>query len=129
MYVFTCVCNWRYYQYSQRLSPLNVVSSNLVHDDVYSVQQYVIKFVSNLRQIFSTNKTNRHDITEILLKVELNTINKTKNTIHLLTNYMRYCTMIWLIYSGDNKKITYNLTLEINNNILTPTDRRNLCPK
>jgi hypothetical protein len=37
--------------------------------------------------------------------------------------------MIWLIYSGDNKKITYNLTLEINNNILTPTDRRNLCPK
>jgi hypothetical protein len=79
--------------------------------------------------VSSTIKTDRHDITEILLKVELNTINKTKNTIHLLTNYMRYCTMIWLIYSGDNKKITYNLTLEINNNILTPTDRRNLCPK
>ena len=76
MYVFTCVCNWRYYQYSQRLSPLNVVSSNLVRDEVYSVQQYVIKFVSNLRQIFSTNKTNRHDITEILLKVALNTINQ-----------------------------------------------------
>ena len=97
------------------------------------MQHYVIKFVSDLWEVgrwfslgtlvSSTNKT------EILLKVELNTTNKTKNTIHLLTNYMRYCTMIWLIYSGDNKKITYNLTLEININILTPTDRRNLCPK
>ena len=28
--------------------------------------------------VSSTNKTNRHDITEILLKVALNTINKTK---------------------------------------------------
>ena len=29
----------------------------------------------------STNKTDRHDITEILLKVMLNTINQTKSTI------------------------------------------------
>jgi len=45
------------------------------------------KFVSDLRQIggylmvprfLLTNKTNHHDITEILLKVELNTINLTK---------------------------------------------------
>jgi hypothetical protein len=28
--------------------------------------------------VFSTNKTNRHDITELLLKVALNTINQTK---------------------------------------------------
>jgi hypothetical protein len=41
------------------------------------VQHYVIKFVSNLRQIgvfsgysgSSTNKSDRHDITDILLKV------------------------------------------------------------
>jgi len=49
------------------------------------VQHYVIKFVSDLRQVCgflhvlvfsSTNKTDRHDITEILLKVALNTINQ-----------------------------------------------------
>jgi hypothetical protein len=40
----------------------------------------VIKFVSDLRQVSGflrvsfTNKTDRHDITEILLKVALNTI-------------------------------------------------------
>ena len=28
-----------------------VVSSNLVHDEVYSMQLYMIKFVSDLRQI------------------------------------------------------------------------------
>jgi hypothetical protein len=46
--------------------------------DVYSVQHYVIKFVSDLWQVggflrgtpvSSSNKTDRHDITEILLKV------------------------------------------------------------
>ena len=58
----------------------NVVSSNAAPGEVYSIQHYVIKFVSDLRQVFpgspvsSTNKTDRHDITEILLKVALNTI-------------------------------------------------------
>ena len=47
------------------------------------VQHYVIKFVSDLRKVgsvirdSSTYKTNRHDITEILLKVALNTTNLT----------------------------------------------------
>jgi hypothetical protein len=47
---------------------------------VYSIQHYVIKFVSDLRQVgdfhlvSATNKTDSHDITEILLKVALNTI-------------------------------------------------------
>jgi hypothetical protein len=45
----------------------------------------MIKFVSDLRQVggfspgtpvSSTNKTDRHDITEILLKVALSTINQ-----------------------------------------------------
>jgi hypothetical protein len=53
------------------------------HGEVYSIQHYVIKFVSDLRQVdgflrvfrFSpTNKADHHDITEILLKVALNTI-------------------------------------------------------
>jgi hypothetical protein len=48
------------------------------------MQHYVIKFVSDLRQVSqwfflgspvsSTNKTDHHDITELLLKVALNTI-------------------------------------------------------
>ena len=58
---------------------INVVRSNPTHGEVYSIQHYVIKFVSDLRQgvpfswIFSTNKTDHHDITQILLKVALNT--------------------------------------------------------
>ena len=50
--------------------------------EVCSIQHYVIKFVSDLWQVFrctpvsSTNKTNRHVIAEILLKVALNTINQ-----------------------------------------------------
>ena len=32
--------------------------------------------------VFSTNKTDRHDITAILLKVALNTINQTITTVH-----------------------------------------------
>ena len=59
------------------------MSSNPAHGDVDSIQHNVIKFVSDLRQIgdfprdspvSSTNKTDRNDITEILLKVALNTI-------------------------------------------------------
>ena len=48
------------------------------------VQHYVIKFVSDLRQVgwfppvSSTNKTDRHDITEILLTMALNTIKQIK---------------------------------------------------
>ena len=60
----------------------NVVTSN----PTQAIQHYVIKFVSDLQQvsgflrvlkIFSINKTDRQDITEILLKVALNTINQT----------------------------------------------------
>jgi hypothetical protein len=60
------------------------LSSNPVHREVYSIQYYVIKLFWDLRQVggflkgtpvSSINKTDRHDITEILLKVALNTIN------------------------------------------------------
>jgi len=57
-----------------------VVSLNPAHGMVYSIQHYVIKFVSDLRQVSSINKTNRHDITEILLKVVLNIITLTLKT-------------------------------------------------
>ena len=58
-----------------------VLSLNPVHGEVYSIQHYVIKFVSDLQwfspgtPVSSTNKTDHHDITEILLNVALNTIN------------------------------------------------------
>ena len=74
-----------YLQLYVHLVPITtkVVSSNPIHDKVYSIQHYTIKFVSDLRQVcgflwFSTNKTDHHNITEILLKVALNTINQPK---------------------------------------------------
>jgi hypothetical protein len=63
-----------------------VASSNPSHGEVYSIKQYVIKFVSDLRQewwfspgsaVSSTNKTDSHNINEILMKVALNTITLT----------------------------------------------------
>ena len=66
--------------------PINpkVVSSNPVHGEVYSIQNYVIKFVNDLRHVSGflwvlrfppPIKLTSHDIAEILLKVALNTIN------------------------------------------------------
>ena len=56
------------------------------HDEVYSIQHYVIMFVSGQwfsldTLVSSTNKTDSHDITEILLKVALNTITLTNSTL------------------------------------------------
>ena len=42
------------------------VSSNPVHGEVYSIQHYVVKFVSDM-----VGGVLRHDITELLLKVVL----------------------------------------------------------
>ena len=60
-----------------------VVSSNSVQGEVYSIQHYVIKFVSDLRQsvvfsgfLYQSVKLTA-TITEILLNAELNTINQT----------------------------------------------------
>ena len=61
--------------------PTEVVSSNPIHGEVYSIQHYVIKtgrFFSPGTPVYATNKTDCHDITEILLKVALSTINQTK---------------------------------------------------
>jgi hypothetical protein len=60
-----------------------VVSLNPAHGKVYSMQHYEIKFVSDLRQVggflrvllFPPPVSVHHDITEILLKVALHTIN------------------------------------------------------
>jgi hypothetical protein len=63
---------------------IKAVSSNPVHGKVYSKQHYVIKFVSDLRPgtpVYSTNKTDSHNIVEILLKVVLSTINQQNQPI------------------------------------------------
>jgi len=51
--------------------------SNPGHGEVYSIQHYVIKFVSDLFSpgTSSANKTDLHGKTVILLKMALNTIN------------------------------------------------------
>jgi hypothetical protein len=59
-----------------------VVGSNPVHGEVYSIKHHVIKLVCDLpqvgsSQVSSTNKTDSHDITAILLNVELSTITLT----------------------------------------------------
>ena len=54
------------------------MSSNPDHDELYLIHHYVKKFVSDVQQVggvfpstpvSSINKTESHDITEILLKV------------------------------------------------------------
>ena len=76
------------------------MSSNPVHGEVYSIQHYVIKFVSDLQQaegftpgtpVSSTNKTDRHDTAEILLKVALNTIDQPTIFIVLIFVCIIFC--------------------------------------
>jgi hypothetical protein len=71
----------------------NVVSSNPSHGEVYSIQHYVIKFVSDLRQI---DGFLHHNITEILLKVVSNAL-----TLTLTTNRIRTQTLV-LIHVGTD---------------------------
>ena len=59
-----------------------IVSSNPAHGEVYAIHHYVIKFLSDMRQVggflvYSTSKTDSHDITEILSRLVLNTITLT----------------------------------------------------
>ena len=67
-----------------------VVSPNPTHGELYLIQHYVMKFVSDLRQVCDFLRVLRfpppikltamiHDTTEILLKVALNTINTQSN--------------------------------------------------
>ena len=79
----------------------------LTHGEVYSMQHYVIKFVwivtgrwfSHGTLVSSTNKTDHHDITEILLKVALKTITPpSRREIHyvgLMIDLMSY--LPWLL--------------------------------
>ena len=78
------------------------------------VQYYVIKFVSDLRQVggfappvSSTNKTDHHHITEILLKVALSTIKPNQITeTHLgIPDYI-----VWLKFKNDSHSCIFYST-------------------
>jgi hypothetical protein len=55
----------------------DAVSSNLNQGEVYNIMKKRLSVTCGRSMVFATNKTNRHDITEILLKVALNTIEQT----------------------------------------------------
>ena len=92
LYTTLCdqVCQWRgtgwwFSLYNIMWSSLSVTWDRSV---VFSIQHYVIKFVSDvgwwLSLVSSTNKTDHYDVTEILLKVGLNTITQPQNLHYLL---------------------------------------------
>ena len=93
-------CSWIYnYLCNQCISPLKLWVWMPLRRG--SIQRYVIKLVSYLRQVWfssgtpvsSTNKTDHHDITEILLKVALNTITLSPT---LKWNRLKYMTTIYM---------------------------------
>ena len=95
-----------------------VVSSKTVYGEVCLIQQYVIKFyqwfVSDLwfspcTAVFSTNKTGRHDITEIFLKVASNKINDNlnqKSACNIIQEYVLRQMLIRIVCANNFMDIT-----------------------
>jgi hypothetical protein len=52
----------------------DVMNLNLEQGEVYNIMGYSLSVTCDRSVVSSTNKTDLHDITEILLKVALNTI-------------------------------------------------------
>ena len=80
---FVCVSNCYDIAGSQSSLFINIYNGNfqhkfiilLAHGEVYQIQHYVMKFVSDLPQVGGFLQVLHHDLTEILLKTVLNTIN------------------------------------------------------
>jgi hypothetical protein len=93
--------SWIYYLFNQCLSPLKLlVRIPFMVRCTQLIQHYVIKFVSDLRQVghflrglvFSENKTDRHNITEILLKMPLNNISlRQPNRVFVIDGGLSNC--------------------------------------
>ena len=86
-----------------------VVSWNLVHGEVYLIQFYVTKVCQWLvagrwfspgSPVSSTNKTDYHDIIEILLKVALNTIALTL-TQYLIKLFIKLIFNRWCLNKNE----------------------------
>jgi hypothetical protein len=68
---------------------------------IFSPYGAILKLIKFVRLVvFSNNKSDRHDITEILLKVVLNTINLNPNQITMYTYHIDACD------GGSGKRIT-----------------------
>ena len=67
----------------------DVVSSNLDQGEVYTICQWFAAglWFSPAPPVSSANKTDRQNITEILLKVALNTIKQTKTYFEIYISY------------------------------------------
>jgi hypothetical protein len=78
MLVFVCLLNLQLPVQSMPITTI-VLSSNPAQARVYSIHHYVIKFwwFSLCTPVSYINKTDCHNITEILLKMALNTIKPT----------------------------------------------------
>jgi hypothetical protein len=70
-------------QLPMQLMPIttDVVSSNLDQVELYYIMWSSLSVTCERSVVYSTNKTGRHDITEILLKVTLNTIKATNQSM------------------------------------------------
>ena len=99
-----------------------VVCSNLAYSEVYSIQHYVIKFVSNLRQVsgflqvlqFPTPIKLTATIIEILLKVVLNTINILNLSLIVQTLWHRFTVLYLTVFipiENCNNRQCYSLFL------------------
>ena len=96
---FTTTCTYAISAYHHQRCEFESCSG-----EVYSIQHYGIKFVSDLCRVSgfrtpvsSINKTDYNDITEILLKVALNTINLPPP--HPLVSHHYYITICLIIYN------------------------------
>ena len=94
-----------------------VMSSNPVHGEAYSMQHYVIKFVSDLLQVCGflqvlrfppPMRLDRHNKTENLLKVTLNTINQPNHHfshyVHLIAAADRFQSICLNVVCHISKK-------------------------
>ena len=96
------------------------MSLNPAHDEVYLIQHYMIMLLGYLRhisgfplgtRISTTNKTDCHDIIEILLKVALNSITITVSTYNL---YYRQHGTRFGDSKGKDKEFGYNVLRYLN---------------
>ena len=111
----------------------NVVSSNPAHGEVYSIQHYMIKFVSDLRQVGGFIRVLRFpppikliatDITEILLKVALNPLTQTGFSLlklHTRIMVIVFPQLYFVHFQSRNSclnNIVLKMALNINNSYL-----------
>jgi hypothetical protein len=103
-YIFTVQgssCSWSYSSvftttYISVPITSKVVSSNPAHGDVYSIQQYVIKFVSDLRRAYPFRFLLNHKCSSRV----------TTNVLLSCQQYFSYIVAVSLIGGGNRRKLS-----------------------